>query len=276
MKRLILGTLLGLSVLLSGCAKGVITLDITRMGAADVSCKLVAVPMLSSALSSFSDEFKNDGYDVLEVKDGDMSGFDARKHYSKISDIKDSKVLETFKFDKLKQAAVDSKTGGSEKKTETKAEKGAVEEKKASEQKADIVKTPAQEKSMVTIKPGLLFDTVTVKTGLNLDPGVNKQSPEAKFLLNNVFNKMDLKFVVNLPTKADSSDATTVSEDGKSLTWNIAVGQSTPINATITYLNPIKAASWAAVVVLIIIGGILYHSYKIRKAQKVVADGSKK
>lgn len=251
MKKIFLPILLLLVLMVSGCAKGEITLELSRWGAADVSCKLVAAPMLQGALTSFQDEFKNDDYNVVPAKMGDLSGFEARKHYSNVADIKDSKVLETFSFNKLKTAA-DKHEG---KKDDPKSAP------------AEPAKKASTEKSMVRVQQGLLFDTVTVNTGLNLEPGGAKQSPEAKFLLDNVFKQMELKFIVKLPTAVDSSDATTVSADGKTLTWNLALGGATPINAQLTYMNPIKAASWAALVGISILGAILYRSYKKNRRQ---------
>ena len=258
MKKIILAVLMLLTIALSGCARGEITLNVSRWGAADVNCKLVTVPVLTGALGSFQNEFKDDGYLITEVKDGDMSGFNASKHYQNIADIKDSKVLEAFRFDKLKQAVEDNK------------DKDKKEQQPAAPPQAQI---PAPKKSMVNIKQGLLFDTISVKTGLNLDPTGSKTSPEVKFMLDNVFKQMELKFILKLPTATDSNDATQVSDDGKTLTWNLALGGSTPINATVTYLNPIKAASWAALLLLVCLGVFLYRNYKKHKKPEVADNG---
>jgi len=267
MKKIILAVLLFFTLALSGCAKGEITLDVSRWGAADVNCKLVTASVLKGALTSFQDEFKEDGYTITEAKDGDMEGFNAIKHYNKISEIKDSKVLDAFRFDKLKQA-VD--------KNKDKTAKGQPDK---TAPQTPATQTPAKEnteKSMVSIQQGLLFDTVSVKTGLNLEPSDSTSSPEVKFLLNNIFKQMELKFILKLPTATDSNDATQVSEDGRTLTWNLALGGSTPINATVTYLNPIKAASWVAILVLLALGTFLYRNYKRHEKKEVINNGTAK
>ena len=56
MRKILLAIFILITVLLSGCAKGEITLDISRMGAADVNCKLVANPILASGLQSFKQD----------------------------------------------------------------------------------------------------------------------------------------------------------------------------------------------------------------------------
>lgn len=43
-------------------------------------------------------------------------------------------------------------------------------------------------------------------------------------------SSMELTYSVTLPVKADSNNATTVSEDGKTLTWNLEYGKVTNIN----------------------------------------------
>jgi len=268
MKKFILAILVACAVTLSGCAKGEITLDISRWGAADVRCKLVTVSLLRGALGSFQDEFNQDGYTITDVQEGDMTGFSAFKHYKNVTDIKDSKVLEAFRFDKLKQAVDSNKE----------------KDNKGKDQKEEKPATPAPEskpsetapKSMVNVKQGLLFDTISVKTGLNLNPSASMSSPEVKFMLDNVFKQMELKFILKLPTATDSNDAYQVSEDGKTLTWNLALGGTTPINATVTYLNPVKAASWIAIVVLICLGAFLYRNYKKHKKSEVAKDETAK
>jgi len=253
MRKLFISLCLVLALFASGCAKGEITLEISRLGAANINCKLVALPVISSGLKSFQEDFAKDGYSIAETTDGNMSGFIAHKHYSKISDVKDSKVLETFRFDKLQAIATKSQQKTTEKTpaTEAKPEAKTQEDKKTSS-------------PMVQVDQGLLFDTVKVNTALNLKPDV-KVGLDQQFFLQNIMKQISLKFILILPTKAGPNNASTVSEDGKTLTWVLPVGENTPMQASVTFLNPIKAASWLALVVLIGLGIILYSSYKKRK-----------
>ena len=94
-KIMLLGCLL-LSLLFSGCAKGHITMEITRLGAADLTCKLVTAPVLKPTVDAFEEDFRKDGYGVRPAKEGQYEGFVATKHYNQVKDIKDSKVLKTF------------------------------------------------------------------------------------------------------------------------------------------------------------------------------------
>lgn len=253
MRKLLISMFLLVALTLSGCAKGEITLEISRLGAANIDCKMVALPVLSSGLQALQEDFAKDGYSVSEAKDGNMSGFLAHKHYTKISDVKDSKVLEAFRFDKLQSVATKSQP----KAAQPKQEQSKPEEK------------TEQASPMVVVDQGLLFDTVKVNTELNLKANL-KNSADQQFLLQNIMKQISLKFILILPTKAGPNNATTVSEDGRTLTWVLPVGESTPMQASVTFLNPIKAASWVGVVVLVVLGIVLYHSYKIRKEAKKV------
>jgi len=235
MKKILLLLIICLTVGLTGCAKGVITLDISRMGAADIDCKLVAVPVLAKGLDSFRSDFTKDGYAVSEATDGDMTGFLAHKHYNNISDVQNSKVLEAFRFDKLEKAV-----------------QGAKKENTVATPKEDEVANP-----IVTVTGGLLFDTVTVNTHLNLKANQGKDAkPREQWLMQNLIKQIDLRFVLKLPTRATSSNAAIVSEDGKTMTWVFAMGEDTPMQASVTYCNPFKAAGWLLGVLLL--GSVLY------------------
>ncbi len=235
MKKIFLLLLICLTVGLTGCAKGVITLDISRMGAADIDCKLVAVPVLAKGLDSFRSDFSKDGYVVSDVADGDMTGFLAHKHYSNISDVQNSKVLDAFRFDKLENAVQGTK-------------------------KEKTVVTPKEDNStkpIVTVAGGLLFDTVTVNTHLNLKTNQGKDSKtNEQWLIQNLIKQIDLRFVLKLPTRATSSNAAIVSEDGKTMTWILAMGEDTPMQASVTYCNPFKAAGW--LVLILLLSGVGY------------------
>ena len=242
MKKIILAILMCCAIVMSGCAKGEITLDVSRLGSADVTCKLVAVPILQPALDSFQKDFTEDGFDVTEAKDGEMSGFQAHKFYLKISDVKDSKVLEAFKFSGVK---------------------GNV----AKGENVTVDKAPATEetkKPLVTFKEGLLFDTVSVNTHLDLVSKSQTGKDQEQWIMQNIMKQVELRFILKLPTKTDNNNATSVSEDGKTLTWELPLGEDTQMKATATFLNPYKAAAWVGGVVIIVIGVIFFMAWKRR------------
>ena len=245
MKKLFLLLLFCAAMCLTGCAKGTITLDISRMGAADIDCKLVAVPILAKGLDSFSKDFAADGYVVNKVTEGNMKGFLAHKHYDRIGEVKDSKVLEVFRFDKLQKA---------------------IDDGKAKDAPA-VPKTDIAPKPMLIVEEGLLFDTVTVNTHLNLQ--VNKEQNSKRneqWIMENLIKQIDLRFVLKLPTRVAQTNAATVSEDGRTMTWVLAMGEDNPMQARVTYCNPFKAAGWFLGLSLVGGGAFLFWRRRHRRA----------
>ena len=64
MKRFLILMALAASLLLSGCARGEITVELSRLGAADLTAKLVTLPILQPTAETFEEDFKKDGYTV--------------------------------------------------------------------------------------------------------------------------------------------------------------------------------------------------------------------
>lgn len=246
-KIMLLGCLL-LSLLFSGCTKGHITMEITRLGAADLTCKLVTAPVLKPTVDAFEEDFRKDGYGVRPAKEGQYEGFVATKHYNQVKDIKDSKVLKTFDIRTWEQAAQDA----------------------AGPQNGEKAK-PAQvsrekKEPVVRLQGGLLFDTISVHTGINMAPKEELKNRDAQAVLQSIMKQFDLRFTLVLPTAVDDTNATQVSDDKRTLTWKLPLGEETPMDATVTYLNPVKAAGW--LMVLLVVGGVGNAYYRKRKRMK--------
>lgn len=249
MKKLIAALLLVLTMLLGGCAKGHITLSVTRLGAADLSCQLMSMPVLKPTVDAYREDFRNDGYRIREVMEGDYSGFLAQKHYNQLKDIKDSKVLKTFDFKTWQKAAQSAAGQG---------------------QSARPEQAPAKEKPIVAMQGGLLFDTISVKTGINMGDTADVKNKDARAVLENILKQFDLQFTLVLPTAVDSTNAPKVSEDRKVLTWKLPIGEKIPMEAHVTYLNPVKAAGW--VMVILVVGTVIAaYTHKKRRQKAVVA-----
>jgi len=63
---------------------------------------------------------------------------------------------------------------------------------------------------------------------------VGEQSEESKSDLENMKNMFDLKYIVKLPEKSLSNNATTIEDDGKTLIWELDVSKDTDINYSFT------------------------------------------
>lgn len=97
-----------LCLLLSGCFKGHAHYTINRNGSGDASIKLGfnrgLVDLLyalgqKEIFESVIEEFENDGFTITRFVEGDLKGFEAKKHYEDFSQmIKDSNYKETLRI----------------------------------------------------------------------------------------------------------------------------------------------------------------------------------
>lgn len=64
---------------------------------------------------------------------------------------------------------------------------------------------------------GFFFDTVSVHKTVQLSPREAMKDPRTAGILRSIMGQFDLRFILKLPTRVDSANATSVSEDGWSL-----------------------------------------------------------
>lgn len=74
----------------------------------------------------------------------------------------------------------------------------------------------------------------TYVASFSIDATDDETSEDEDFDMSSLTSSMELTYTVTLPVKADSNNATTVSEDGKTLTWNLEYGKVTNINYQFT------------------------------------------
>ncbi len=225
-KLLIVFGILLLASALSGCAKGEVVMELSRFGSADIECKVVAAPIIASQLGSLKDDFANDGFQVENIDEDKMQGFKAKKHFKNISEVNQVKIVRGFELNKSKNEGVKGKNAETENK-----------------------------KQAVIYTQGILFDTVAVRTHLDLRSNHGEEAKESQWLIKNLLQQVNLRFVLKLPTTADSSNATRTPDGGKTLVWDLVLGEDNELTAQVTYLNPYKAG---AVAILGIGAGVIF------------------
>lgn len=75
-----------------------------------------------------------------------------------------------------------------------------------------------------------------------------------------------MKYTVNLPVKVGKNNASEVSKDGKTLTWNLTAGEVNEINFEASSSNPILI--FAIIAILVVIGVIVVVELTIKKLKK--------
>ena len=108
-----------------------------------------------------------------------------------------------------------------------------------------------------------LFDKYKIDLNVDLRTGEKLQPKEENWLIKNLLAQIDLKFILKLPTEIDVSNANKVSEDGRTLMWNLVLGEENQIVAEATILN-LKNAGLLFIAV-VSIGGACFYNYQKRK-----------
>ncbi|MGE4588289.1 MAG: hypothetical protein AB7E34_01745 [Acidaminococcaceae bacterium] len=234
-KLFLLLSFLLLTIALTGCAKGEVVMELSRFGSADIECKIVAMPLVASQLTSVKEDFSSDGFQVENINEDKMQGFIAKKHFKSLDELNRAKIVRGFQLNKNKNN------------NQTDTEKNA----------GSKVKNTA-----VVYKQGLLFDTVAVNTHLDLRANKKDEHKESQWLVKNLLQQVNLRFVLKLPTASDSSNATTSPDGGKTLVWDLVLGEDNELSAQVTYLNPYKASG---LFIAALGAGIIFWRKKRRK-----------
>ena len=99
MKKLfLLFSFLLLTVALTGCAKGEVVMELSRFGSANIECKIVAMPLVASQLTSVKEDFSSDGFQIENVTEDKMQGFVAKKQFTTLDELNKSKIVRGFEL----------------------------------------------------------------------------------------------------------------------------------------------------------------------------------
>lgn len=86
-----------------------------------------------------------------------------------------------------------------------------------------------------------------------------------------------IKYVINLPTKAGDNNANEVSNNGKTLTWNLVAGKINEVNFTATAFNSTAIIIMCVLVALIVLVVVIIILKKVKKGKnKVSGDDTEK
>ena len=235
-KKLLVLCLLIVMLLTSGCVKGDVTMEVSRFGSTEVECKIVAVPLVAYQLNDLKNDFVQDGFTVTDVTEEQMQGFVAKKSFERFKDLGKVRVFKGIRVqDNQKKITAQA---------QSEAAKGEIE------------------KETFTYQQGLLFDTVTVDTDFDLRSNKDNTPKESDWLVKNLLQQVKLRFILKLPTSGENHNATSTQNNGKTLVWNLVLGENNHLQAEVTYLNPYKAIGWTSLVLAVIIAYKLYRRKK--------------
>lgn len=201
---------------LSGCLKSTATMTINE----DKSMRFQATYLLSKQLASLNDldksSFTKKGFNVTDVDSDGYVGFEVSKDYKNIDDLSSETgkevVISDFTEENFDHSVFFKVKKGFFKNTYTATFKYDFSSKESPV-------TPNNGTSNPNISDGSNDLEGNNSTDKDNDVNANDDVDYSKLLA--LSNEMEIKFIVNLPTKNISNNASSVDNDGKRLTWNL-------------------------------------------------------
>lgn len=227
----------------AGCAKGDITLDLQRIGQADVSCRLLVAPALALQLEQVKQSFREDQFTVSDVREGEWTGFLAERHFDQVRDVKNIHLFQPTK--KTSEASDKAPAAGADKKENP---------------------APAE----ITTEHGWFVDRYKVDATLHVERQLPLKKEEEKQLAAFLLSQIRLNFIVKLPLEAASSNAAEIRDGGKTLVWPVNLTSPTRIQVEASVVNWPRVGGVALVAAAV--AAALWRRRKVGKSRKEAAS----
>ena len=272
MKKLKYIILMSCLLMLSGCIKNYNTMTIKNDKSMTFESEILIADDLKEGMTEAFDResYENAGFTISEAKIEGYSGYKFTKKYDNIDKYSNSDGA-TFVISDILEGQIDDKVmfkleKGFLKNTYTATFKYSVDtDEYTNDNTIDI-----DESENDTANIDSSNNNDSTNTDIN-DEDVNVEETDTdEENINDLIslaNEMEFNYKLILPSKAISNNATKVSDDGKTLTWDLIAGES-DINFSFSLLNItnilILGGSIVAIIILIIVMILMvYTSYKI-------------
>jgi hypothetical protein len=242
----IMGMLLTLTVFLTGCIDAKMHITVNRNGSGIYEIEVLTNHLLLSQFDNLKNRLAVNGYQIRTEEKGDKEGWVAVKRVESVVDDPPGKEFReganaAFRFFSHQTASLngDGHLFASD--------------------------TPNLVKGLSN---GFKVKNRLFTTTLIYDNHVDLTSLKQKDLMGLdqlVFDQMNLRFILTLPVKVDKNNATTVSPDGKTLTWKIRPGTDNPIYMVVIIPNPI---TWGILILLLIVLFVVGLIWFIRRRKR--------
>jgi hypothetical protein len=232
--------LITLTLLLTGCVNADLHITVNKDGSGIYEVKILTNKLLLPQFQNLKQRLTDHGYRLQDIRQGKLVGWVAVKQVKNISEEPPGPEFQDSQSAFHWFAAQTASAGA---------------------MPAASPETPhiRQLGKGFQIHPGLFTTTITYDANVDLR-GMRKN--DWMGLDQFLFDQMNLNFILTLPVKVDEHNATSVSPDGKTLTWKIRPGEENPIHMAIRFPNPL---TWS---VLILTGIILLTVWIIRRIRR--------
>ncbi|MBA4494209.1 DUF3153 domain-containing protein [Paenactinomyces guangxiensis] len=221
---------IAMALILTGCVDAHMHVTINLDGSGTYEVKILSNKMIASQFDDLKQRLAQYGYQVKELDEGNKKGWVATKIVDNVVEEPPGK-----EFQDGANAALEffSKRTASANTTDLQYATPSI---------SGLGKEFKVENSLFTTT--LIFDTNVDLTDLN------EGSDTLGSLNQMILDQINLNFILTLPVEVDKHNATSVSDDGKTLTWKIKPGEKNPIYMAIDIPNFL---TWGIIIVLGII-----------------------
>ncbi len=270
MKKVKYIVLISCLLMLSGCIKNYNTMTIKNDKSMIFESEvLIAEELKENMNETFNRQtYENAGFSISEAKEDGYSGYKFTKKYNNIDKYSNNDgavfVISDILNGEFNDKILFKVEKGFLKNTYTATFKYAVDSEEYTDNNTVDIETPSEENGEENITTE--DDTEEDITGSEEDFGN----------LIDLVNEMEFNYKLILPTKSISNNATNVSEDGKTLTWNLISDGESNINFSFSLYNLtnilILGGSIILVIVLIIVIIIIIKHKKSQKDTLIHTD----
>lgn len=198
-----------LILLLSSCVDVEYKISINSDHSADVTYQILMNPLFAGLMQGDADQGPLDSmrasaqanaYTVSDAAADDKTGFKAEKHIENL----EKALSEGDPFGKISE------------------------------------EYPIEPGKGIKIKKGFFSTTYTIDSDIDLtslSPDEEDTNDLTGSLAESIMQSMKLRFILNLPQKAENTNAATIESDGQLLTWNLVPGQVNKVQASVSLPN---------------------------------------
>ena len=290
-------------VMLSGCVKSHTTMTIKADKSMDYEGEVLFAESVAGEMGEMikPEEYEKKGFTVTNISENGYTGIKIKKSFKNIDDMANNKgeevVISNFMNDDFNQKVVfklekgffkntyiakfkyeqDTSTdslNNTEDTVDTVGEgEDAAETVEATEPLLGADDATVDTTTETTDNTGTTTTTEeTTTTTDDTTTGTDTSEGDLSGLedLMGLAGEMEFTYKVVLPVKAGNNNATKVSEDGKTLTWNLATDKASQIEFTFSLLNLTNVLIVVGVALLVVIGIVV--ALVVMKKKKASAD----
>ncbi|OYD09045.1 DUF3153 domain-containing protein [Paludifilum halophilum] len=218
-------------ILLGGCVNADMHVTVNMDGSGSYRIQVLSSPLVEKELQPVREKLEQNGYQVEELKKGKQTGWVAEKQVDNVAEEPPNQLMEDF----------------------------SPEGKSASL----LPFMEDMEKGPVKVNAELFRYVIRFQDDLDLRAMASENPVEKAFL-----NEMNLRFKLTLPLEPKDHNADSVSEDGKTLTWNLAPGEKNPVLVEVEFPNPIGWILVAAGTFLLVVLFVIFWVLRRKRRSK--------